>query len=113
MTNDQIPMTKNRKLQKLVIGDFFSVLSVSPWLKKLLRDSHRIPNEQFGDLNRVRGGAFAEVVADAPECEAVVARQVFSDAADEHGVVAVAIARLWVLAVRQVIDHFDAREVFE
>ena len=70
-------------------------------------------DEQFGDLHRVRRRAFAEVVADAPERQAVVAREVFADAADEDGVVAVAVARLGVLAVRQVVDDFDAGEVGE
>src|SRR4029079_4174582 len=80
---------------------------------KLSPDRSLRPNEQFRDLHRVRCRAFAAVVAHAPDREAVVAREVFADAADEHGVVAVAVARLRVLAVREVVDDLDAREVFE
>jgi hypothetical protein len=67
------------------------------------------PSEQLGDLHRVRGGALAEVVADAPERQAVGAGEVFADAADEHVVLPSPWSGIGYCFRRQIVDERDPR----
>ena len=49
--------------------------------------------QQLGNLNGVGCGAFAKVVADAPERDSVFRADVLADSTDEDIVLAVAITR--------------------
>ena len=48
-------------------------------------------NEVLSDLYGVEGGAFLDLVADNPECESIVAAEVFADTSHIHGVLAGAV----------------------
>src|SRR5690348_10562184 len=64
--------------------------------------------EQLGQLDRVRGRALAEVVADDPHVQAAVVRRVASYAAHQHLVAAGSVDRKRVDAVRRVVEHHQA-----
>jgi hypothetical protein len=64
--------------------------------------------EEFGDLNGIESGAFADLVADDPEVECVFEDEVFADAADEAFVLAGGVEGDGEDFVRWVIDDMDA-----
>src|SRR5262249_18728251 len=64
---------------------------------------------EFSDLYGVERGAFAEIVADDPECEAVFDGGVFADARDVGGEFADAFDGRNVAAVVALINDHDAR----
>ena len=66
--------------------------------------------QQFGDLDGVGRRPFSQVVADAPEREAVRVGEVFPDAADEDKVAAGAGAGHRVAALYFFVHDFDAGE---
>ena len=67
-----------------------------------------LADEQFTDLHGIRRGAFAEIVAHAPEGDPVFAGQILSHAADEYVVLAAAVKRHGVLPGGQFIYQGDA-----
>ena len=72
--------------------------------------AQQVPHpQQLGHLDRVGGGALAEVVADDPEVEAALVRGVAADAPHEHVVAPGRVERQRVEAVRRVVHHRHAR----
>src|SRR5687767_15510401 len=67
--------------------------------------------EQLGDLHRVERGTFAQVVADAPDRQAVVDRRVLAHAADVSRAVARAFDGGDVSAVLALVDEHHARRL--
>ena len=65
-------------------------------------------DQQLSDLDGVRRGTLPQVVADAPERQAVLARDIFADSADERSVVVVARARHRVKLIVDVVDDLEA-----
>lgn len=71
--------------------------------------SGAVCDEPFGDLHRVQGGTLADLIADAPEREAVGRGEVASDAAHVHRVPTGREQRHRIdLVARSVLQH-DAR----
>src|SRR5690606_23007045 len=64
--------------------------------------------EEFGDLHGIERRTLAEIVADAPEVEAVFDRRVFTDAADEGRKVAATLDRSGVTAILALVVKHDA-----
>src|SRR3990167_6564570 len=69
------------------------------------------PPEQLRDLHRVECGTLAQIVADAPEDEAVFDRRVLAHAAHIGGVFADALDRRNISAVLTLVDEHHTRSL--
>src|SRR5688500_9927427 len=69
--------------------------------------------EQLGDLDRVQGGALADVVGDAPQSERVPDGRVRAHPADISRIFADAFDRGDVSAVLALVDEHDPRRLAE
>ncbi len=70
--------------------------------------SHILLNP-LGDLDGVRRGAFAEIVAHAPESEGIGGGQVFANTTDKDFVLVVAVERRRIRFARKIVHEDDAR----
>ena len=65
-------------------------------------------HQQLRDLDGVGSGALADLIAAAPQAQAVVVRQVGTDTADEHNILIGGVQRHGVLLVFQVVHQLAA-----
>ena len=64
--------------------------------------------EQFGDLHRIERGTLAQIVADAPDVQAIFDRWILADVTDEGCAVTNAFDRRDIAFVLALIDQHDA-----
>ena len=64
--------------------------------------------EKFGDLHGIESSAFAQVIRNAPNIEAVLNRRIFAHAADIGGILADSLDRRHIAAVLAFIDEQHA-----
>src|SRR5690554_3759227 len=69
------------------------------------------PAEELCDLHCIERRALAQIVADAPQVEAVLDRRILPDTADERSVIAGALHRGHVPAVLALVDEHDPRRL--
>src|SRR5262245_55326239 len=88
----------------------FAVIAPCESSRRLaLRLDELAVDEDFGDLNRVEGGALAEIVGDHPHSEAVLDRRVLADARDVGRVLAGRLVGRDVAAILALVDDEAAR----
>lgn len=74
-------------------------------------DCGGLGEEEFGDLDGIEGGSFADLVTDNPEGEGVGEDLIFADATDEAVVLAGGVEGDGVAGLGWVVDEFDPGSV--
>src|SRR5207302_11090854 len=66
--------------------------------------------QQLGDLDRIRGRAFAQLVADHPEAQSIRARKILTDAADEAVVLSLDRDGHGIAVLRGIVPELESGE---
>src|SRR5256886_12003025 len=68
-----------------------------------------LAQQELSDLDRIRGRALSELIADHPEVQAGRAREILPDPADEAVVLALDLDRHRVALLRRIVPHLEPR----
>src|SRR4051812_5331004 len=76
-------------------------------------ETRRSVQQLFRDLHRIERRAFEQLIAPAPEAQAVVHRAILAHPANRAVVALRHIERQWVTLVRWIVDDVESRRLAE